>query len=62
MAKVREKTAGQPKRKAQKETESLQEMIEKRAYELFEKRGREHGRDLDDWLEAERMIKQTKKQ
>jgi hypothetical protein len=61
MAKVREKTARQPKRKAQKETESLQEMIEKRAYELFEKRGREHGRDLDDWLEAERMIKQTKK-
>jgi hypothetical protein len=24
-----------------------------RAYELFEQRGREHGHDLDDWLQAE---------
>jgi hypothetical protein len=27
-----------------------------RAYELFEKRGRSHGRDLDDWLEAEKVV------
>ncbi len=26
------------------------------AYALFEERGREHGRDLDDWLEAERRL------
>jgi hypothetical protein len=25
-----------------------------RAYRRFEERGREHGHDLDDWLEAER--------
>ncbi len=31
----------------------LQEQIRQRAYELFEKRGREHGHDLDDWLKAE---------
>jgi hypothetical protein len=28
--------------------------IERRAYELYESRGREDGRDLDDWLQAER--------
>ena len=27
-----------------------------RAYRRFEQRGREHGRDLDDWLEAEREL------
>jgi hypothetical protein len=28
-------------------------LIEVRAYELFEQRGREDGHDLDDWLQAE---------
>jgi Protein of unknown function (DUF2934) len=28
-----------------------------RAYELYEQRGREHGRDLDDWLQAERELR-----
>ena len=30
--------------------------IAEKAYELFECRGCCHGRDLDDWLEAERSI------
>jgi hypothetical protein len=30
--------------------------VARRAYELFLARGREHGRDLDDWLEAERQV------
>ncbi len=34
----------------------LREEIAKAAYELFESRGRIHGRDLDDWLEAERIV------
>ncbi len=33
------------------------EEIQKLAYELFEKSGRFHGRDIDHWLEAERVIK-----
>jgi hypothetical protein len=33
-----------------------QERIAQRAYERFEARGREDGRDLDDWLEAEREL------
>ncbi len=31
--------------------------IQKLAYEMFEKSGRVHGRELDHWLEAERIIK-----
>jgi hypothetical protein len=30
--------------------------IARRAYQRFEDRGREHGHDLDDWLEAEREL------
>ena len=32
------------------------QMVEKKAYDLYEKRGREHGRDQDDWFEAEKLI------
>ena len=30
--------------------------IQERAYRLFEERGREHGHELEHWLEAEREI------
>ena len=30
------------------------EEIQRRAYALFEERGREHGHDIEDWLQAER--------
>ena len=32
--------------------------IARRAYRRFEERGYEHGRDMDDWLEAERELRQ----
>ncbi len=32
-------------------------LISKRAYQLFEARGRQRGHELDDWLQAEREIK-----
>ena len=31
--------------------------IARRAYELYEQRGGEHGRDLDDWLLAENRLR-----
>jgi len=34
----------------------LQEQIERRAYELYEQRGRIHGFDIDDWLQAENEV------
>ena len=32
--------------------------IARRAYELFQSRGMTHGRDVDDWLAAERELMQ----
>ena len=34
-------------------------MIERRAYELYLERGGEHGHDSEDWLQAEREVKQN---
>jgi len=31
--------------------------VARRAYDLFERRGREEGRDVEDWLEAERLVR-----
>lgn len=36
----------------------LQEEIERIAYELWEQTRRVHGRDLEHWLEAERIVKE----
>lgn len=38
------------------ETKPSEEQIEQRAYELYLERGCEHGRDIEDWLEAEREL------
>lgn len=39
----------------------LNEAIRKKAQELYEKSGRKPGRDLDNWLEAERIVKKQKR-
>ena len=31
--------------------------VARRAYEIYERRGREHGRDWDDWFHAEQEIR-----
>lgn len=41
-------------------TLELQEQIRRRAYELYEQRGREDGRQLDDWLQAESELTQSR--
>ena len=33
--------------------------VAERAYERFLMRGQEHGKDLDDWLEAERELREN---
>lgn len=38
------------------ETKPSEIQIQQRAYELFLERGCEHGRDVEDWLEAEREL------
>jgi hypothetical protein len=36
--------------------QELRERIAQKAYELYEKRGRTHACDVEDWLEAERLV------
>jgi hypothetical protein len=36
--------------------ESVQERVAKRAYELFEARGGQHGYHIEDWLQAEKEV------
>jgi hypothetical protein len=37
--------------------DNVPEFVRKRAYELFEMRGRQRGHELDDWLQAEGEIR-----
>ena len=41
--------------------EKLLKEIEKKAYELYQKRNGQHGNDLNDWLEAEKVVKKIYK-
>jgi hypothetical protein len=36
--------------------------VQRRAYELYEQRGREEGHDWDDWLQAEHELRGTEVQ
>ena len=46
-------TKGRKKSKTREAAELLRGRIERRAYELYELRGKEDGHDLEDWLQAE---------
>jgi Protein of unknown function (DUF2934) len=35
------------------------EQIEKKAFEIYESRGREGGHEVEDWAEAERQVAET---
>ena len=39
----------------------IHQAIAEKAHELYEKGGRRHGHDLEDWLEAEQLILSEKK-
>jgi DUF2934 family protein len=36
--------------------DGIREKVSLRAYELFERRGADHGRDLEDWAQAEKEV------
>lgn len=40
----------------QKYSDEVRDRIAKKAYGLFEQRGRQDGQDLDDWLRAEEIV------
>ena len=41
-------------------TINIEDEIRRRAYELYEQRGREDGHDVEDWRRAEKEIKQVR--
>jgi hypothetical protein len=51
----REKT--RPSAAQKSEREPSRQEVERRAYELWQKRGAEHGSAQADWLQAERELK-----
>ena len=42
--------------KSTMDNEVLRQRIAEKVYELYHKRGESHCQDLDDWLEAERLV------
>ena len=38
--------------------EEFMQLVKKKAYEIYEKRGCTSGNDLEDWLNAERLVKE----
>jgi hypothetical protein len=56
MARQKGSSPKKSRKKMELDERTLQEMIAKKAHELYEKRGGGHGSDLDDWLEAERIV------
>ena len=53
--------ANQERRRADAEKPSTDprmtdDAVRNRAYDIYERRGGEHGRDWDDWLQAEREL------
>lgn len=44
-------------RSSPKQDVPTRDQIAQRAYEIYQTRGREHGRDVEDWLVAERELR-----
>ena len=51
-------TGDNPNAVANLAVQPTHEDIARRAYQLYEERGGEHGRDQDDWFQAERELQQ----
>jgi len=41
----------------QKYSDEVRERIAKKAYDLYEQRGRQAEHDVEDWLEAEKLVR-----
>ena len=50
-----------PKKNTVSSKESNHDRIARKAYEIYEQRGREHGKNVEHWLEAEEFIMGSKK-
>lgn len=58
----RKTAAKTPRRRSQAAMKEIpHDLIRRRAYEIYCARGGFHGRDVDDWLQAERELRGTPK-
>jgi hypothetical protein len=51
-----------PAKERLKERLSLEERIQRHAYELYVQRGNQSGSEIDDWLQAEEEIRRAEEQ
>jgi len=56
MAETKKSKPAAARKRPKKDEGDIDEAIARKAYEIFEERGREHGRDFEHWLEAEAII------
>jgi hypothetical protein len=49
-------SVGEEREEGAARNSALEAEIRRRAYQLYVERGEEHGRDLDDWLQAKREV------
>lgn len=64
MANIKIGTTEDPRSTAEDRTlmsEPSRDDIARRAYDLYQARGAEDGRDMDDWLRAERELRGTER-
>ena len=54
---VKERNLSPEPESMQKYSDDVRERIAKKAYELYERRGRQSERDLEDWLKAEELVR-----
>ena len=50
-----------PRKEAVPSKLSIHEEISRKAYDIYEQKGREQGKDVEHWLEAEEFIMGSKK-
>ena len=55
--KSKETAVKKPRKSPSTKEQQIQEEIAKKAYELYEQGGREEGKDVQHWLEAEKLLK-----
>ena len=58
MARSMRAATSSPQRAEARHGQVTSEDVARVAYELFQQRGGLHGHDLEDWLEAERIVQQ----
>ena len=54
---LEERTLTSEPESMQKYSDEVRERIAKKAYELYEQRERQGGRDVEDWLKAEELVR-----